>query len=208
MSTIASKDFDIEVTPGNPGYNLPQRLGRALWAPMWLMGLMGFTAGIVTAGVRAAAVASGAGEATLAAQIHLVGGFMFIGFASVFAAISFAIARILGVFRDGGGRVQDTLGVKVYSLKMPPTAKAFIALMMVAMMAILVAVVVHFVTAAGTASGTIGVADSETTAIVLEAVRRIGVALYLVAIALGLASITRVLRFRAVRLRELPGLTR
>jgi hypothetical protein len=133
---------------------------------------------------------------------------MFIGFASVFAAISFAIARILGVFRDGGGRVQDTLGVKVYSLKMPPTAKAFIALTMVAMTAILVAVVLRFVAAAGTASGTIEVADSETTAIVLEAVRRTGVALYLAAIALGPASITRVLRFQAVRLPELAGLTR
>jgi hypothetical protein len=131
---------------------------------------------------------------------------MFVGFAGVFAAISFAIARILGVFRDGGGRVQETLGVRVHTLKMPTTAKAFIGRMMMAMMAILVAVVVHFITAAGTAAGTISLADSETAAIVLEAVRRLGVAVYLVAIALGLASITTVLRFQAIRLRELPGL--
>ncbi len=109
------------------------------------------------------------------------------------------------MFRDGGGRVQETLGVNVHTLKMPATAKAFIALMMMAMMAILIAVIVHFVTAAGTAGGTISVADAETTAIALEAVRRIGVATYLVAIALGLATITRVLRFQAIRLRELPG---
>ena len=38
----------------------------------------------------------------------------------------------------------------------------------------------------------------------LLAVRRIGVVLYLVAITLGLASIAQVLRFQAIRLRELP----
>lgn len=200
-------DFDIEISTKNPGYNLPQKMGRALWAPMWVMSLMGFIAAIIAAGVRADAITTGASEATIQAQGHLVTGLMFIGFAGVFAAISFAIARILGVFRDGGGKVQETLGVKVHSLAMPATAKAFIALMMMAMMAIIVAVIIHFVTAAGTASGAISVADSETTAIALEAVRRLGVSVYLVAIALGLATITKVLRFQAIRLRELPGQT-
>ena len=206
MTTTTASDLAYEVAAKNPGYNLPQRLGRALWGPMWLMAMMGFAAGIITAGVRADAIASGASEATIQSQAHLVTGFMFVGFAGVFAAISFAIARILGVFRDGGGRVQETLGVRVHTLKMPTTAKAFIGLMMMAMMAILGAVFVHFVVAAGTAAGTISLADSETTAIVLEAVRRLGVAVYLVAIALGLASITTVLRFQAIRLRELPEL--
>jgi len=207
MTSTTTTDLVLEVSAKNPGYNLPQRLGRALWAPMWAMSLMGFVAAIIVAGVRAGSVADGASEATIQAQAHLVTGLMFIGFASVFAAISFAIARILGVFRDGGGRVQETLGVKVHTLKMPATAKAFVGLMMMAMMAILVAVVIHFVTAAGTAAGTISVADSESTAIALEAVRRLGVAVYLVAIALGLATITKVLRFQAIRLRELPGHT-
>jgi len=207
MTTTTTTDLVLEVSAKNPGYNLPQRLGRALWAPMWAMSLMGFVAAIIAAGVRAGSVADGASEATIQAQGHLVTGLMFIGFASVFAAISFAVARILGVFRDGGGRVQETLGVKVHTLKMPATAKAFVGLMTMAMMAILVAVVIHFVTAAGTAAGTISVADSESTAIALEAVRRLGVAVYLVAIALGLATITKVLRFQAIRLRELPGHT-
>lgn len=201
MTTTAG--LAIEVTDRNPGLNKPQKLGKALWGPMWLMAIMGFAAAIVAAGVRAAAAASGASEATLQSQGHLVTGLIFIGFASVFAAISFAIARILGVFRDGGGRVQETVGAKVHTLKFPGTAKAFIALMMMAMMGILVAVVIHFVTAASVASGAISVAQSETIAITLEAVRRLGVALYLVAIALGLATITKVLRFQAIRLREL-----
>lgn len=202
MTMTTQTDLAFEVTAKNPGYNLPQRLGRTLWAPMWAMAVMGFVAAIIAAGVRADAIASGTSEVTTQAQAHLVTGFMFIGFAAVFAAISFAIARILGVFRDGGGRVQETLGVKVYSLKMPPTAKVFVGLMMMAMMAILIAIVVHFVAAAGTAAGTISVADSESTAIALEAVRRMGVAVYLVAIALGLATIANVVRFQSIRLYE------
>lgn len=173
---------------------------------MWLMALMAFAAGIITAGVRAGAVSSGVAESTIQAQAHLGTGFMFLGFASVLAAISFAIARILGVFRDGGGTVQETLGVKVHGLKMPVTAKLFILLMMMAMMAILVAVIIHFVAAGATAAGSMSVAQSETTAIVLEAVRRIGIGVYLVAIALGLATIAQVLRYQAIRLGELPGL--
>lgn len=203
MTTTTVTDLKYEVTAKNPGFNLPQRLGRALWAPMWAMAAVGFVAAIIAAGVRADAVASGAAEATVQAQAHLVTGLMFVGFASVFAAISFAIARILGVFRDGGGRIQETLGVKVHTVKMPVTAKAFIVLMMMAMMAILGAVIAHFVTAAGTASGAISVVDSESTAIALEAVRRLSVAVYLVAIGLGLATITSVLRFQSIRLREL-----
>jgi hypothetical protein len=205
MTTTTITDLAFEVTARNPGYNRPQRLGRALWAPMWVMALMGFVAAIIAAGVRADAIASGASDATIHAHGHLVTGLMFVGFAAVFAAISFAIARILGVFRDGGGRVQETIGVEVHTLRMPATAKAFVALMMMAMMTILVAVVIHVVTAAGTAAGNISVADSETTAIALEAVRRLGVAAYLVAIGLGLATITRVLRFQTIRLRELAG---
>lgn len=50
-------------------------------------------------------------------------------------------------------------------------------------------------------------AAGHTTAIALEAVRRVGVAVYPVAVAPGLAAITDVFRFQAIRLRELPGQT-
>lgn len=208
MTTTTVDGLTVEVHDKNPGPNLPQRLGRRLWAPMWLMAIMAFVAAIITAGVRAGNVASGAAETTIQAQAHLGTGFMFLGFATVFAAISFAIARILGVFRSGGGTVQETLGVKVHGLKMPATAKLFILLMMMAMMAILVAVIIHFVVASATAAGTISLARSETFAIALEAVRRIGVGVYLVAITLGLATIAQVLRFQAIRLNELPDLVK
>ena len=46
---------------------------------------------------------------------------------------------------------------------------------------------------------------AKTWGIQLEAVRRVGVVLYLVAILLGLASFAQILRFQAIRLCELPA---
>ncbi len=130
---------------------------------------------------------------------------LFVGFASVFAAISFAIARILGVFRTGGGAVQEAAGMAVQTLRMPSTAKAFLGLMVLAMMALVAAVIGHVIVGIGLASGDLGLASGEQWAIWLEGVRPVGVATYLLAISLGLATIVVVLRFQTVRLRELPA---
>src|SRR5574337_1374622 len=54
---------------------------------------------------------------------------MFLGFARVFAANSFAIARILDVLRTRGGPIQETAGRPVQTLEVPFLAKAFIVLM-------------------------------------------------------------------------------
>jgi hypothetical protein len=178
-------------------------MGTKLWAPMWVMALMLFAVGFITALVRAQTVADGGSESTIAALGHVVPGLTFLGFAAVFAAISFAIARVLGVFRSGGGQVQEAIGVEVKTLEMPVTAKLFMAGMMMAMMALVIASIVHFVVAAGVSAGTTSLASSETAAITLEAVRRTGVALYLVSIAVGLATIPTVLRFQTARLSEL-----
>jgi hypothetical protein len=86
---------------------------------------------------------------------------------------------------------------------MPPTAKVFILGMAMGMMTLLIASIVHLVVAAQVSSGSLSLAGAETAAINLEAVRRLGVAVYLVAITFGLATITKVLRFQAIRLREL-----
>ncbi|MEX2183300.1 MAG: hypothetical protein WEC14_02560, partial [Chloroflexota bacterium] len=67
------------------------------------------------------------------------------------------------------------------------------------------AVVAHIVIGVGILEGAPGALDAaETAGIQLEAIRRIGVVVYLVSIALGLATIAEVLRFQAIRLRELP----
>jgi hypothetical protein len=205
MTTSIRPDFDVETSATAFGFNLPQRAGRGLWAPMLGMALMAFPAGLAIAGARAATIQQGGDPATVAALGHFGPAVMFIGFAAVFAAVSFAIARILGTLRQGGGSVQEAAGRTVQSLRMLSTAKAFIGLMMMAMMLLVGAVIVHFVVGAAILGGdTSALASTDTWAIGLEAVRRIGVVAYLVAIVLGLASIAEVLRFQAIRLRELP----
>ena len=206
MATMtASRDFDIVSSDRSLGQNLPQRLGRVLWAPMFLMALMAFGAGFVVAIIRANEVADAGGADTIESLRHVVAGLMFIGFAAVFAAISFAIARILGEFRKGGGDVQEAVGGSVETLKMPVTAKAFIAIMVMAMMTILVAVILHFVFAANVEATEASLADSEQRFLVLEALRRVGVGMYLFSILLGLGTIIQVLRFQAIRIREVAA---
>jgi hypothetical protein len=204
-ATAVRTDFDVEVGSRSPGYNLPQRVGRTMALPMFAMALIAFAAALAVGAVRADKISDGAAPDTIAALQHVDAGLMFIGFAAVFAAISFAIARILGQFRAGGGDVQEAAGRAVQTLRMPLTAKAFLALMMTAMMTILAAVVLHFVFAAGVENTVASLTQAEDRFVVLEAVRRIGVAIYLFALTLGLATIVQVLRFQTVRIRELPA---
>jgi len=204
-ATSARHDFEVEVGTRSPGYNLPQRIGRAMVLPMLAMALMAFPAALVVGIVRADKISSGAAADTVAALQHLDAGLMFIGFAAVFAAISFAIARILGQLRAGGGELQEASGRSVQTLRMPITAKAFLMLMAMAMMTILTAVVLHFAFAIDVENTTSSITQSEDRFVVLEAIRRIGVAIYLFAITLGLATIVRVLRFQSVRIRELAA---
>ncbi len=200
-----STDFTIDTSTESLGLNKPQQIGGKLWLPMFAMSLMGFAAGIIVAVIRAAELSDNGISDTSEALKHLGAGFMFIGFTAVFAAISFAIARILGVFRSGGGEVQETVGTTVHTLKMPVSARVFLGGMMMAMMLILIPVILHFVFAADVSDTLASIEESEERFIVLEGIRRIGVALYLLAIAFGLATIIKVLRFQAIRIRELPN---
>jgi len=205
-TAITHDEFKVEVTDHALGRNLPQRIGKALWLPMLLMGLMSYPVGVILAIVRATKIADGGSAQTIAALGHFVPAFNFLGFASVFAAITFAIARILGEFRTGGGEIQEAAGRKVKTLRMPLTAKAFIAAMAMGMMVLLAAVVLHLIAGAAIVGGSAyALARAPRWAIWLEGVRRFGVALYLLAFLLGLATIITALRFQAIRIRELPN---
>ncbi len=206
MATVTTgAGFRYHETERALGRNLPQRIGNVLWAPMLVMALMAFPLGVVLGAIRAAAVAGGGSERAIAALGHFVPAANFLGFAAAFSAISFAIAKILGEFRVGGGALQEAAGRRVKTLAMPGTAKVFIGLMAMAMMVLLATVVLHVVAGVAIAGGSASaLAGAERWGVWLEAVRRLGVALYLFAIALGLATIITVLRFQAVRLRELP----
>ena len=205
-AVLARNEFELENSSVALGATMPQRVGRALWAPMLAMALMAFPIALILGFARSAAVADGTDPAAIAGLGHIGPAFMFIGFAAVFAAISFAIARILGVLRVGGGSVQASSGRAVQTLKMPISGKVFIGLMVMAMMAIVLAVIAHFAIGIAILVGdTTALANSESWFSWLEGIRRIGVAVYLFSIAFGLATIIEALRFQAARIRELPA---
>ncbi len=203
MTTLSISDFTTEKTTNAPDRNMPQKAGRALWLPMFAMALMAFAVGFILAIIRSDMISTGDDPLQIAAFGHYIPAAMFVGFASVFAAISFAIAKILGEFRVGGGSVQEAAGGDVVTLKMPGTAKAFIGLMAMAMMIILGAVVFHIVAGVSIAAGDWSVIKAEQWTIWLEAARRFGVVLYLFAITLGLVTIAKVIRFQTFRIRQI-----
>ncbi|HYZ98257.1 MAG TPA: hypothetical protein VE575_05860, partial [Acidimicrobiales bacterium] len=72
-------------------------------------------------------------------------------------------------------------------------------------MAILLGVVIHFIAAGAIASDAARVARSDQWFAWAEAIRRLGIVMYLTSIAFGLATIIQILRFQSVRVRELPS---
>jgi hypothetical protein len=199
--TTTTYDFDTQTSTKALDVNVPQKAGRTLWAPAFAMSLVGFAGGMILAIVKATAIADG--DAVLAASLNNYGiAAMFFGFTMVFTGISFAIARILGEFRVGGGRTQEAAGSEVKTLKMPATAKAFIGLMAMAMMILMAAVIGHVVVGVQINAETLSLVDAEQWDIWLEAARRFAVQLYLFAIALGLGTIIYVIRFQSIRIRE------
>jgi hypothetical protein len=202
MTTLTIDNFTTETTARAPDAILPQKAGKALWLPMLVMALIGFAVGIGLAVSRANMISNGGDPLQIAAYGQYVPAAMFFGFAMVFAGISFAIAKILGEFRVGGGSVQEAAHSDVKTLKMPGTAKAFIVGMMMAMMIILAAVVLHVIAGLTIADGSVDPTTAEQWTIWLETARRFGTVVYLFAITLGLVTIAKVIRFQTFRIRE------
>jgi len=207
MTTATINDFTTETTSKAPDRIMPQKAGDKLWRPMFIMALMGFAVGMILAIVRSNLVSAGDDPLQVAALGQYIPAAMFFGFAAVFGAISFAIAKILGEFRVGGGSVQEAVGGDVKTLKMPGTAKAFIVLMAMAMMIILAAVVLHVVAGINIGAGDWTEIQAEQWTIWLEAARRFGTVLYLFAIMLGLVTIAKVIRYQTFRLRQVADRT-
>ena len=196
--------FHVVESSESLGYNLPQIMGRKLWFPMFALAIMGWAVGFVLAVVEAGTDRSSVDD--LQTLSHLVPGFMFVGFLGVFTAITFAVARILGEFRKGGGEVQATAGSAVQTLKMPPTAKVMLAFMMMGMMVMAAGIITNFV-AAGAFNGSdpADIIDSARYGAAGSGLRHLGVASYLTGIAFGLGTIIEVLRFQAGRLGEVAA---
>ncbi len=202
------------------GRNLAQTLGHYLWGPMAVMGIMLVLTAFGMAIARSQlSVDLSEGftplrKANFETLGQLIPGFVFLGFAFIFAGISFAIARILGVFRTGGGDVQEAVGRGIKTPVMPVTAWIFLTGMMMAMMLLVFAFAGHVYAAVQAHGAWINATGpnapdapflgrAETWGTWLEGLRRVGVGMYLASIAFGLATIIQVIRFQTLRIKEL-----
>ena len=204
-----------------PGLTLPQTVGGRLWAPATVMGLMLIATAFALAATRSQMSVDLSEEFTAVRKANLevlgqlIPGFMFLGLGMIFAAISFAIARILGIFRTGGGVVQQGIGKGIKTPLRPVTVMIFLAGMMMAMMVLVFTFVGHVyaatqahdawinATSAGIAGNEAALGRAETWGTWLEGLRRFAVGLYLTSIAFGLATIIKAIGFLTMRMREL-----
>lgn len=166
-------------------------MAKKLWAPMVLMGPM-----LVMAGLVLSLIQSNTGVAAdfvdLAAWVQ---GLQFLGEGLILAGISFLLGTILGELRRGGGEVQEALGVTVWTLKMPLSAKAFVGLMAAGLMAAMAQFVLYLVAT--------GVDNPSTWFAVLGPLREVALGLLLSGIVLALFTIGTVLGFQFDRMRTL-----
>jgi hypothetical protein len=116
----------------------------------------------------------------------------------VLAGISFLLGSILGSLREGGGDVQQSLGLSVTTLKMPATAKAFVALMATGLMIAMVQFGLYLYTLTFDTASEVAVWWAW-----LGPFRELGLALLLAGIVLALATIANVLGFQFSRIRSI-----
>ena len=217
---LGQKTMAFRRSDGPIGRNLAHKAGHYLALPMAGLGLMLVATALVIAITRAILVVDprdefNAGDkAAFETLGQLLPGFMFLGFAMIFAGISFSIARILGVFRVGGGLIQEAVGRGFKTPLMSLTARIFLVGMMMAMMILIFTFAGHVYAAFQAydawinATGSDGAAAhllrrAETWGTWLEGLGRFGVGLYLASIAFGLVTIVRIIRFQMLRTKEL-----
>jgi len=173
------------------GFDMPA-LARRMIRPAGAMGGIAIAASIVAGAVQAASD----GELT-AAQIGAWNpGLGFLGIGLLLAAVTFALATILGELRDGGNAVQVGLRERALILKRPWTGYAFPPAMMVGLMTLAGGLAAGFVQAASLDTDPARAADIAAWA---GPLRFAGVALVLTGVVLALATIVRALRFQADR---------
>lgn len=183
----------IDRAPGS----LPiHKMARRMWGPMLAMGAMFVVAGFFVSLVWSSSATGDPLTATRAAA--WTQGLQFLGEGFLLSGISFLLGSILGLVRDGGAEVQQSLGLSVKLLDMPNTAKAFVGLMVTGLM-ISIAQFVFYVYAAANVT-TINIAANSAW---LGPFRELGLGLLLAGIVLALATIGTALAFQAGRVREI-----
>lgn len=185
------------VTEKAPRPLLVHRISRVMWAPLLAMGLMLVLAGLALSVVQSGNVLDDPGLAR--DQGAWVQGLQFLGEGLLLSGISFLLGTILYGLRTGGAEVQESLGLRVKTLRMPATAKAFLVLMMLGFMAAIAQFVLYVVAAATVEHPTTFVAWSAW----LGPARELMLGLLLSGIVLALVSIGTVLAFQFSRLQEI-----
>ena len=175
--------------PTAPGTLPIHKMAKRMWAPMLAMGIMAVVAGLVVSFVWA----SDPGDTALAAWTQ---GLQFLGEGFLLAGISFLLGTILASLREGGGHVQESLGITVKTPNMPRTAKAFIGLMMFGVMLAVLQFVLYLVVAGGV--------DTPASWFAwLGPLRELSLGLLLSGIVLALVTIGNVLDFQFGRMKEI-----
>lgn len=165
------------------------KMAKRMFRPMLAMGLMAVLVGLIISFVLA-------GDAANTAASAWMQGVQFLGEAMLLSGIAFLLGTILWAIRTAGGEVQESLGVKVYTPKMPAPAKGFVALMMFGLLLGVVQFVGYVVVAGGGA-------DAASTFAWLAPLREVSLALILLGIALALVAIGNVLGFQFWRIEDL-----
>lgn len=178
---------DVTTTAPNP---LPiHKMARTMWFPMLAMGAIALIIGTIIS-------LAWAGDATNVSFGAWTQGLQFLGEALLLSGISFLLGSILASLREGGGRVQESLGLSVITLKMPATAKLFVALMMAGLMLGVLQFILYLVVAGG-------VEDVVVWLSWLGPLRELSLGLILAGIVMALVTIGNVLGFQFSRIRQI-----
>lgn len=178
----------VTVTEGAPGALAIHRMAQRMFRPMLVMGAMAVMAGLIISFVWA-------GTAPNTGAAAWTQGLQFLGEGMLLSGISFLLGTILWAIRTAGGEVQERLGVKVQTPKMPGTAKAFVAIMMLGLMAAIVQFIGYIAVA--------GSSDPTADFAWLGPLREFALGVILAGITLALVTIAKVLAFQFHRVEEL-----
>ena len=192
LGEVKTPFVDTLVTEAPPSDLGIHKMAKRLFRPMVGMGLM-----LVIAGLVASFVAAGSAPNTTA--LAWMQGLQFLGEGMLLAGIGFLLGTILWAIRTAGGEVQQALGVRIQTPKMPGTAKAFVVLLMLGLM-ISIAQFIGYVVVEG-------FSDPASAFAWLGPFREIGLGFILAGITLALVTIGNVLAFQFSRARQLFALS-
>lgn len=178
----------VAVADEAPGPLPIHKMAKKMFRPMIAMGLMAVLVGLIVSFVAA-------GSAPNTAALAWMQGLQFLGEGMLLSGIAFLLGTILWAIRTAGGEVQEALGVKIYTPKMPAMAKAFVVLMMLGLM-VSIAQFIGYVVVAGSS-------DPASAFAWLGPFREFGLGLILAGITLALAGIANVLGFQFWRIQNL-----